>query len=100
MDANTKYNREFVGFGGQEVTLDYYRIIAAFPELPEEVKHAMKKLLFLGVRGKANADQDLNEAILSLEKYKERIAQTPSSTSPKFEMIRDLEPQSECLKLL
>jgi hypothetical protein len=74
-DANTKYNRAIVGLDGVKTTVDVYRVLSAFAVIEPELQHSIKKMLCLGIRGKGDCIQDLDEAILSLQKMKQRKEQ-------------------------
>lgn len=73
--ASTKYNKPITGIDGVKTTVDVYRVLVAFNIVDPELQHSLKKLLNLGVRGKGDYTQDLDEAILSLQKMKERKEQ-------------------------
>ena len=75
MDANNKYNRKVLDLYGIETTIDVYRVLVAFKVTPPELQHAVKKLLCAGIRDKGSEKQDIDEAILSLHKYQERLEQ-------------------------
>jgi len=75
MDPNSKYNRAVVGLDGVKTYIDVYRTLVAFDIKEPELQHSLKKLLCLGIRGKGDYNQDLDEAILGLEKLKERKKQ-------------------------
>jgi len=66
--AKVKYNRQIKGFCGTTVIVDVYRVLRAFNVVEPEIQHALKKLLCAGLRGKNNRENDLKEAILSIEK--------------------------------
>ena len=70
-----KYNRSVTGLDGVKTTIDIYRVLVAFEVTAPEIQHAAKKILCAGIRGKGNEAQDIDEAILSLKKYQERIKQ-------------------------
>lgn len=70
-----KYNKPITGIDGVKTTVDVYRVLVAFNIIDPELQHSLKKLLNLGVRGKGDYTQDLDEAILSLQKMKERKEQ-------------------------
>jgi hypothetical protein len=70
-----KYNRRVIGLDGIETTIDVYRVLVAFSVIAPEIQHAAKKILCAGIRGKGSEKQDIDEAILSLKKYQERIEQ-------------------------
>lgn len=84
LDAKSKYNRKITLMEGGQGTVDVYRVLAAFEPLAPEVQHSVKKLLCLGLRGKASHAQDLEEAILSLQKLQARLKDEsiPESPSP------------------
>lgn len=73
--ASSKYNREILGLDGRKALVDVYRVLVAFDITDPELQHALKKLLCLGIRGKGDYRQDLNEAVLSLNKLQERKEQ-------------------------
>ena len=73
--ASTKYNREILGLDGRKALVDVYRVLVAFAITDPELQHALKKLLCLGIRGKGDYRQDLDEAVLSLKKLQERKEQ-------------------------
>jgi hypothetical protein len=75
MNPQDKYNRQITGMDGTFTTVDVYRVLVAFNITDPENQHAIKKLLNLGIRGKGDFDQDLEEAILSLQKMRERKSQ-------------------------
>jgi len=75
VDPNSKYNRAVVGLDGVKTFIDVYRTLVAFDIKEPELQHSLKKLLCLGIRGKGDYNQDLDEAILGLEKLKERKKQ-------------------------
>lgn len=75
MNPKSKYNRKLIGINGIETITDAYRVLVAFNVVEPENQHAIKKQLCLGSRGKASYMQDLDEAILSLEKLRERKKQ-------------------------
>ncbi len=74
-DANIKYNRPITGIDGVKTTVDVYRVLSAFAVVEPELQHSIKKMLCLGIRGKGDYIQDLDEAILSLQKMKQRKEQ-------------------------
>lgn len=49
--------------------VDVYRVLALFGVTDPCVQHAIKKLLVSGERGAKDADQDIREAMDSLERY-------------------------------
>ena len=71
----SKYNKPITGLDGTKTTVDVYRVLVAFGITDPELQHSIKKLLNLGTRGKGDYTQDLDEAILSLQKMKERKEQ-------------------------
>ena len=51
--------------------LDIYRILSLYDVTDPCLQHAIKKLLCAGKRGVKNQTQDINEAILSLQRLLE-----------------------------
>lgn len=58
-----KYQRECKG-----VVIDVYDVLTAFDVTCPATAHAIKKLLVPGKRGYKDTEQDLNEAILSIQR--------------------------------
>lgn len=75
LNPENKYNRNVTGLDGIKTTIDIYRVLVAFDIKAPEIQHAVKKILCAGIRGKGNETQDIEEAVLSLQKYQERIRQ-------------------------
>jgi hypothetical protein len=50
------------------VQIDVYDVLVAFDVTNPAIQHAVKKLLCPGQRGAKNALQDLNEALVSIER--------------------------------
>lgn len=57
--AQTKYDRKIVGFGGEVVTIDVYRVLDAFHVTDPQLQHLIKKALCAGLRGHKSVGQDL-----------------------------------------
>jgi hypothetical protein len=51
--------------------VDVYRVLEMFDVTDPCLQHAIKKLLVAGGRGVKNIDQDIQEAIDTLNRYKE-----------------------------
>lgn len=66
-DATNKYIRQIVGLDGKTCQIDVYRVLAAFEVDSHPVAHAIKKLLAPGMRHAKTREQDLREAIASIE---------------------------------
>jgi hypothetical protein len=76
-----KYQRRIIGFDGVpidesvhgevEVTIDVYDVLQAFNVTNPATAHAIKKLLVAGGRGYKDVQQDLDEAIQSIQRAKE-----------------------------
>lgn len=62
--------------------IDIYRILKIFDVTDPCVQHAIKKLLVLGERGHKNAFADVQEAIDSLERWKEMRAEDGDANAP------------------
>ena len=56
-------------------TIDVYRVLERFNVTDPAVQHAIKKLLVAGGRGSKPSGQDIQEAIDSLERFKEMAAE-------------------------
>lgn len=52
-------------------TIDVYRVLTAFKVTDPCIQHAVKKLLAAGKRGAKDAETDIREAIVSLERWQE-----------------------------
>jgi hypothetical protein len=66
-DSSTnKYKKSFKG-----VDIDVYDVLVAFEVQNPAIQHAVKKMLCAGQRGYKTQEQDINEAIQSLERAKE-----------------------------
>ena len=66
-DVRNKYDVQIVGKDGVKTTVDVYRVLNAFEVHDAATQHAIKKLLAAGKRGHKDYDQDLKEAIASIE---------------------------------
>lgn len=51
--------------------VDVYRVLSLFEVTDPCIQHAIKKLLVAGNRGHKNLEKDVQEAIVSLERWKE-----------------------------
>lgn len=60
------YVREF-----PTTTVDIYRILVEYEVTDPCIQHAVKKLLCAGQRGSKSSEQDIQEAIESLKRWKE-----------------------------
>lgn len=89
MTRENKYNRVYRTKsyqthedGSISVTMDYYAIIDdLLGGVPHRLAHAVKKILYAGLRlGKKPVQQDVDEAIWSLESYKERLIEEEGFT--------------------
>lgn len=66
-DSSTnKYKKQIKG-----VDIDVYDVLVGFDVKNPAVQHAIKKMLCAGQRGYKTEEQDINEAIQSLERAKE-----------------------------
>lgn len=60
--------------------VDVYRVLDLFSVTDPCIQHAIKKLLVAGGRGHKNIEKDVQEAIVSLERWKEmRTEELPVS---------------------
>ena len=66
-DASNKYSRNIIGLDGKTCQVDVYRVLEAFEVDSHALAHAIKKLLAPGLRHAKTREQDLKEAIKSIE---------------------------------
>ncbi len=66
-DASNKYSRNIIGLDGKTCQVDVYRVLEAFEVDSHAIAHAIKKLLAPGLRHAKTREQDLKEAIKSIE---------------------------------
>ena len=70
-----RYAKQVVGLDGTKTTIDAYRLLDAFDVRSHELAHAIKKLLMPGLRHDKSAEQDLLEAIQSIEAQLKKMEQ-------------------------
>lgn len=65
-----KYIRQIRSVEGGEtsINVDVYCVLEAFVVTCPARAHAVKKLLCAGIRGKGDADQDLAEAVVAVQR--------------------------------
>lgn len=72
-----KYDKVIIGSTAvgtkQEVIVDVYDVLRAFNVTDPALAHGIKKALCPGQRGSKGPKQDIDEAIKSLEKFKEVV---------------------------
>lgn len=61
------YKRDIIGLDGVKTTVDIYRVLDAFKTDSPALDHAAKKILCPGTRHQKGREQDLREAIKSIE---------------------------------
>lgn len=61
------YQRTIIGLDGSKCVVDVYRVLDAFEVDSHAIAHAIKKLLAPGKRHAKTREQDLKEAIKSIE---------------------------------
>lgn len=66
-DASNKYSRNIIGLDGKTCQVDVYRVLEAFEVDSHAIAHSIKKLLAPGLRHAKTREQDLKEAIKSIE---------------------------------
>ena len=71
MNLHTHYFKDVSKLG----TIDVYRVLKLFNVTDPAIQHATKKLLCAGVRGQKDAYRDVQEAIDTLERWKEMYAE-------------------------
>lgn len=64
------------------LTIDVYRVLAAFGVADPAIQHAVKKLLCAGSRGHKDFDADINEAIEALHRCLEMRAEDATECAP------------------
>lgn len=74
VDNGSKY-RKTIGSQGTQITVDVYDVLNAFRVTCPARAHALKKLLAAGQRGGKTEKQDLEEAIVSINRSIELIPQ-------------------------
>jgi hypothetical protein len=80
--GRTKYRRVIRDIDtGQPIVVDVYAVLEAFRVTCPARQHAIKKLLAAGTRGKGDTIQDLQEAVVAvqravlLEEQRDRVAE-------------------------
>lgn len=71
MNLHTHYFKDVSKLG----TIDVYRVLKLFNVTDPAIQHATKKLLCAGVRGQKDTYRDVQEAIDTLERWKEMYAE-------------------------
>lgn len=68
--SGSKYIREIesVGLYADSIPVDVYCVLEAFDVRCPGLQHAIKKLLCAGIRGKADCETDLQEAIDAIKR--------------------------------
>lgn len=61
------YQRTIIGLDGSKCVVDVYRVLDAFKTDSPALDHAIKKILCPGTRHQKDREQDLKEAIKSIE---------------------------------
>lgn len=61
------YQRTIIGLDGSKCAVDVYRVLDAFKTDSPALDHAVKKILCPGTRHQKDREQDLKEAIKSIE---------------------------------
>lgn len=74
-DQGNKYHKLCVGLDGTKTTVDVYRVLEAFDVRLSGIQHAIKKLLCAGTRGQKGQLQDLQEAVVSINRTIEFLEQ-------------------------
>lgn len=66
-EPTNKYSRNIIGLDGKMCQVDVYRVLEAFEVDSHAIAHSIKKLLAPGKRHAKSREQDLKEAIKSIE---------------------------------
>lgn len=79
--------------------LDVYGVLRLFDVQSQELGHAIKKLLVPGVRGSKSSTQDIQEAIDTLERWKQlnveflhKTAAEPTESNDALEKLKEMQP--------
>lgn len=67
MNSGNKYHRNIKSLGGVMTIIDVYCVLRAFEIKEPGLQHAIKKLLYAGIRGRGSILQDLKEAIDAIQ---------------------------------
>ena len=67
LTAESRYQRQIISLHGTKSVVDVYRVLEAFEVDSHAIAHAIKKLLAPGKRHAKTREQDLKEAISSIE---------------------------------
>lgn len=62
-------------------TIDVYRVLRLFNVVDPAIQHAAKKLLCAGIRGQKDTYRDIQEAIDTLERWKEMYIEDRATES-------------------
>lgn len=68
VEIDSKYNKALPA-GAQFI--DVYRVLVMFDVTDPCIQHAVKKLLAAGRRGHKDSDRDIDEAMQSLQRFKD-----------------------------
>lgn len=79
---HSHYKKEVSGLS----MIDVYRVLDLFGVTDPCIQHACKKLLVTGNRGHKNTDQDIQDAIDTLERWKEMRAEDRQRQSDRHPM--------------
>lgn len=67
LTTESRYQRQIISLHGTKSAVDVYRVLEAFEVDSHAIAHAIKKLLAPGKRHAKTREQDLKEAIKSIE---------------------------------
>lgn len=67
LKPRSAYQRTIIGLDGSKCAVDVYRVLDAFKTDSPALDHAVKKILCPGTRHAKTREQDLKEAIKSIE---------------------------------
>jgi len=67
LKPQSPYKRTIIGLDGSRCVVDVYRVLDAFKTDSPALDHAVKKVLCPGTRHQKDREQDLREAIKSIE---------------------------------
>ena len=70
-DKGDKYLKSISNKYGTDINVDVYDVLVAFEVTCPATAHAIKKILCAGQRGHKSYTEDINEAVVSLERAKQ-----------------------------
>lgn len=91
MTKHSHYKKDVSGLS----MIDVYRVLKLFNVTDPCEQHAIKKLLCVGLRGAKSAETDIQEAIDTLERWKQMRAEDATRMPDSFGQKNMIEPAAE-----